>query len=503
MTTVLTAVAVGLETQVATRVEQAQGVRLVRRCPDVEDLMAAGAARIATTVIVSADLPGLDRSVISALTADGCQVVGVHVAGDEDAQRRLRQLGVQSLLAVDAPPAAWSQALSADGSGDSGRAIADDFPGDGDPQSQDNIDEAISRELLGDSGPAQGSRRMPLGPPAGGASIGSAFAGHQPQGAAPLGSSPAGGSSRLPMPPTPAGPTGPVSAPAQETTDAVRHVIAVWGPTGAPGRTTVAVNLAAELARLGRTVVLVDADTYGASVAQHLALLDEAPGIAAAARLADTGGLSLPTLAQIAPEAVPGVRVLTGLPRADRWTEVRDDSLEQVLQMCQRLAQVTVIDVGFCLEEDEELSYDTRAPRRNAASVVALRAATQVVAVGAADPVGLQRLVRGLDELKAFAAAPRVVVNKVRSSAVGASPERRVEEALERFAGVGNVTLVPDDREAMDAAMLAGRTLAESAPTSPARRAVAQLAGDLVGVDVVLRSRVGLRGRRSRKVATA
>ncbi|MDQ1685164.1 MAG: hypothetical protein QOC82_1901, partial [Frankiaceae bacterium] len=43
----------------------------------------------------------------------------------------------------------------------------------------------------------------------------------------------------------------------------VGRLIAVWGPTGAPGRTTVAVGLAAELAAAGEQAVLVDADVYG------------------------------------------------------------------------------------------------------------------------------------------------------------------------------------------------------------------------------------------------
>ena len=48
-----------------------------------------------------------------------------------------------------------------------------------------------------------------------------------------------------------------------------RHVLAaVWGPKGAPGRTTVAVNLAFEAAAAGGEVLLVDADTYGGAVAQ-------------------------------------------------------------------------------------------------------------------------------------------------------------------------------------------------------------------------------------------
>ena len=63
-------------------------------------------------------------------------------------------------------------------------------------------------------------------------------------------------------------------------------------PTGAPGRSTVALNLAAELAVHAPTL-LVDCDTYGSSVAQSLGLLDEAPGMAAACRAADQGALDL------------------------------------------------------------------------------------------------------------------------------------------------------------------------------------------------------------------
>jgi Flp pilus assembly CpaE family ATPase len=121
------------------------------------------------------------------------------------------------------------------------------------------------------------------------------------------------------------------------------------------------------------------------------------------------------------------------------------------------------------------------APRRNGATLSALEAADVVLAVGAGDPVGLQRLVRGLGDLAEVLpdVRARVVVTRVRSSSVGPSPERRVREALERYAGVHDVVVVPDDRPAVDAALLAGRTLAESAPGSPARRAVADLAAEL------------------------
>lgn len=254
-------------------------------------------------------------------------------------------------------------------------------------------------------------------------------------------------------------------------------VVVVWGPPGAPGRTTLAVNLAAELAAGGVGTVLVDADTHAASVAQHLALLDEAPGVAAATRLADAGRLDVHTLAAASPVVLPGLRVLTGLPRADRWPEIRDESFTHVLQVARSLAAVTVVDVAAPLEEDEDLSYDTRAPRRNAATLAALRTADRILAIGAADPVGLQRLVRGLADLAAIGKNDaEVVITKVRSSAVGAHAENVIADSLDRFAAVTAAAFIPDDRSALDSALLSGRVLRECAPNSPARLAIADLA---------------------------
>src|SRR5699024_4075089 len=102
------------------------------------------------------------------------------------------------------------------------------------------------------------------------------------------------------------------SAPGQGH-EPVGRIVVVWGPAGAPGRSTVAVNTAAELAEPDEPVMLVDLDTYGASVAQLPAVLDEAPGVAAATRAADAGTLDPAALTQLAPEVAPGLRVLTGL----------------------------------------------------------------------------------------------------------------------------------------------------------------------------------------------
>ncbi|MGV8967331.1 MAG: AAA family ATPase [Cellulomonas sp.] len=269
-------------------------------------------------------------------------------------------------------------------------------------------------------------------------------------------------------------------------------IVAVWGPTGAPGRSTIALNLAAELAGAGALVV--DADTYGGTIASLVGMMDESPGLAAAARAAAQGNLDLAGLARLTPVLAPGLRVLTGISRANRWPELPASALEVVWDVARSLAAWTVIDCGFCLEQDEALSYDTRAPRRNAATLSALEAADVVVVVGSGDPVGIQRLVRGITDLAALpvpiTAARTVVVNRVRASAAGPRPGPAIHESLGRYAGVEGAHLVPDDRPALDAAVLRGATLLEVAPGSPARRAIAALAATLTRPA----ARAGLRG---------
>ena len=260
-------------------------------------------------------------------------------------------------------------------------------------------------------------------------------------------------------------------------------VVAVWGPTGAPGRTTVAVGLADEAARLGVSTLLVDADVYGGVVAQVLGLLDESPGLAGAARLAGSGSLDGEAVVRLAWAVRPRLRVLTGLARADRWPELRPRAVEAVLEEARRLAGCTVVDCSFNLEDDEELSFDTAAPRRNGATLAVLEAADIVLCVSGADPVALQRSVRALDELRDVLpeVEPVVVVNQVRRGPVPGDARQEIASALERFAGREVRFFLPADRRATDAALASGRTLAEVAPASPLRVALRSLAAAVTG----------------------
>ncbi|MGA7687836.1 MAG: hypothetical protein WCA29_01220, partial [Jiangellales bacterium] len=249
-------------------------------------------------------------------------------------------------------------------------------------------------------------------------------------------------------------------------------VVAVWGPTGAPGRSTVAANLAVEAAMGGADTVLVDADPAGGALSTLLGVLDEAPGLAAACRTAARGRLDAPGLAGHAVQVGERLRVLTGATRPDRWRELRPAALGAVLDAARQSADLVVADLGAGLASGDG---GATGPGVVAASV--LDAADVVVVVGAADPLGLLRLVHALDQLAEHAPGQRavVVVNRLRESVVGARPGQQVRDALARFAGISSVHLLPDDAAAADRALRLGRPLAEAAGSSQLRAAIAEL----------------------------
>ncbi|ASN52390.1 P-loop NTPase [Sinomonas sp. R1AF57] len=389
-------------------------VTVVRRCGELSELIAACQTGLARAAVVAGGTQDITATLADRLAAVGVALVGLT---DDDAERaRLSALGL--FAAPESVPAPELARLI-------GRAV-----------------EQVAQDPVSLSSFAVAGAR-PLAEPVADASDGS------------------GGDDGDP--------------------ESLGEVIAVWGPIGSPGRTTVAVNCAAELAADGRAVVLVDADTYGASVAPALGLLDDSAGLAQACRLADQGLLDRQALERIATPVVVGggtLRVLTGLTRADRWPELRAAAFGDVIGRCREVADAVVVDVSFCLEADEELSFDTMAPRRNAATLRSLELADRVFAVGAADAVGMPRLVRAISELEQAvpSASPRVVFNKVRQSSIGRFPERALREAWERFGpGVPVAAMIPFDGAAADAALLGGSVLLESAPDSALRKAIAEL----------------------------
>ena len=288
------------------------------------------------------------------------------------------------------------------------------------------------------------------------------------------------------------------------------RTIVVWGPHGSPGRSTVAIELAVELARGDRRVALVDADSHAPSIALSLGLADEGPGFAAACRQAALGTLDARELTRIAlPLERSGVEVLPGINRPSRWPELAEARVSSALEVCRDWVDHTVVDVSASLEQDEEIMSDLDAPRRNGATLAALRSADLVVAVAAADPVGVARFLRGYADLRAVVGATPVltVANRLRPGALGIDARGQVRRTLDRFGGISDVRFLPADARSADAALLAARPIALAAPRSPLIAGIRRIVGEAVlpptPAATAPAARATRRGRRTHSVVGA
>lgn len=416
------------------------GVVLLKRCVDVDDLLAAASAGQADAAVLGLDAHGLDAAAVDLLRRHRVRPVAVVPGSVEPDTARLRasRIGIRTLVpegrvdtvadAVTAPEVV--------------------------PEPTRLADDAAA------GAPAVPRARPPVAVP-----------------------STAGPADGLDAPDGPGAPD----------TQGAGRVLAVWGPAGAPGRSTVAVALASELARRRLSTLLVDADPQAGSIAQQLGVLDEVSGLLAAARLA-TAGVLEERLASVQRSLGPHLRLVTGLPRADRWSEVRPGSLEHLLELAGAQGHV-VVDTGASLEDDPSADLGGR-PARNALTLGALDVADEVLVVGTADPVGLSRLARGLVELgERWPGTPlRVVLNQVRPT-LGWTREE-VGSMISGFVAPASLHFLPEDRAGVDRALVAGRTLLEGGE-SPLTRAVAELADALVGTAAPAAATGGLRRRRA------
>lgn len=361
----------------------AHDVVVLKRCVDVDDLLASSGTGQAHVVVLSLDAPGLDASAIAHLRRHSVRPVAV--VADPDHQEtiaRAARLDISTLV-----PVAGLDTLAA--------SVA---------RVEDLADTRIRDEPEAE-----------------------AFV-----------------------------PTGPGS----------QRVVAVWGPAGAPGRTTVATAMASELARRGATTLLVDADPWAGSVAQHLGILDEVSGVLSAGRLA-VGGQLRERFTSVCRAVDEHLSVLTGLPRADRWIEVRTGALTDVLELAREQSHV-VVDTGFSVEQAPGAEIGG-APARNAMTLESLEVADEVVVVGSADPVGLSRLARALVELRDLTGGRpvRVAVNRMRPT-LGWS-EKDIAGMVEGFSRISGLHFLPDDRAGVDRALVGGRSLAESGESALTR----------------------------------
>ena len=249
------------------------------------------------------------------------------------------------------------------------------------------------------------------------------------------------------------------------------RMISVWGPLGSPGRTTIAINLAAEWQN--ESVLLIDADSYGAAVGQHLNLLDEVSGVLAAARAATQGRLA--SVRDFAIEIDQRWSVLTGLPRPDLWRSVRPGAWREVLSKSLFEYQVVLVDVGFCFENDQT---EVELTPRNHMAISALAKSESVLAVGGSDPIALARLIRELNSLEEVCPdLPISILINGHDNDLG-FPQREVVRTVTSLTKRSPLALLPRD-DLVRQGLARGVTAGEVAPRSAFRQGILQLAATL------------------------
>jgi MinD-like ATPase involved in chromosome partitioning or flagellar assembly len=246
-----------------------------------------------------------------------------------------------------------------------------------------------------------------------------------------------------------------------------RGVTVVGGPAGV-GTSEIALGLAAAIAARGESVVLIDADEHGSSLAVRLGLAIE-PNLRNAVDAVAYGvGDLASTLVTV---GGPRFRVLAGVPsRAAAQVRPHD-----------------VVDLVAAIVEQHQQVVVEVAPGVHTEIAGALLAdATCVVGVAGANPVGVTRLVGWLSSLPAGLTAPHVVLNR-------ASTERyrRAELTTEvcRACAPASLSFVPHDRR-VERAVWDGQLVARG-PFTSSVAALAQIA-------VPRGTRSGRDGRQSR-----
>ena len=454
------------------------GLCVVRRCADLPELLSAGMAGLAGFALLDTGFDEIDRTVLDRLTRAGLTGMLLVEAHEEE---RWRSAG-WPILRRDTEPGRICAALqdlvrrggasgvASTGSGpaaDSADWLSAATPASTEPSTEPHTaaqETAWLEELWRQSPGSPESGTAPSQPPR----VSNDAGAEEDTGQNRLrGREPAAADTPEPVLPVAASPAG---------DERGGRVVLVWGPHGAPGRSTVAASLAHGLAACGGAI-LVDADVEAPSLVQLLGMPEDSSALAGAARLATHGRLDAESFRRILAPVGDGLFLLGGLGRSGRWRELPPASMTEVWVQCRRAAAWTVVDVAGGPADDDVDDF-TLEPGRGAVTADLVSHADVILVVGGADPVGVRRLLQLLDEMGASmnpAGRVEVVINRVRASAAGPSPQQALREALARFGGLEDIVLLPDDAATADACLLQGCSVLEQAPASALGKALSAL----------------------------
>ena len=258
--------------------------------------------------------------------------------------------------------------------------------------------------------------------------------------------------------------------------------IAIWSPAGA-GKSTVAVNLADQLARLNQRVLLVDADLTSPSCSLMLGLGPDATGISSVCRLAREARLDRSELLRLAIRlqvSRGSFHFIPGISSNIRWPEVTPSAIEVMLRVASQDFDYVIFDLASSIEPS--LRVEAAAIARNELTRYLLTNCESAVLLAAADPVGLHRFMRQYLEVQQLRGQLNsiIAINRVRATSIGTNPERQIEKVLAQLLKIRPHHYLPDDPQRIDAALREGIPARLVSRRGAFARAIAELAADLV-----------------------
>ena len=230
----------------------------------------------------------------------------------------------------------------------------------------------------------------------------------------------------------------------KQNTKPETQIIAVTSPHGSTGKTTVSINMALELASEKYSVLLIDADLEGPSVANYFCLSELPAGLVGALRIASQHRFDQTQLERLSIK-IPksSITVLPGVI-SDQALELTSESIQAILEVAKASFDFVVVDLGS-LKPKEEFDLTREV----------VRISDQVVLVALADPIGIFRLLRVEQYLLSLTEQPKLVINRMRNSVISQAKS----EIKTTLAGLGSIeaaAFLPDDPVHVDQATRLG-----------------------------------------------
>lgn len=178
----------------------------------------------------------------------------------------------------------------------------------------------------------------------------------------------------------------------------IGQLIFVGGFGGGTGKTRLALEVSAQLAKLDKKVLLADGDSYGPAIRQLLGMSVESTGLLEVCRQIERRNLAENLIEPSSILVGTNLYVLPGLMKNSRWVDLRQSALNGLWERALAEFDYVVVDGGPVFEPEQVISLETGLPKRNLISSTALNFAQKILLTARADAISITRLIKGVIE---------------------------------------------------------------------------------------------------------